>query len=54
MPSQAGGLFGAELLKSGIKGLVNLGKKVHQRLLNQIMQKKKNKRCCKQISRSSS
>ena len=27
MPSQAGGLFGAELLKSSMKGLVNLGRK---------------------------
>ena len=27
MPSQAGGSFGAELLKSSMKGLVNLGRK---------------------------
>ena len=27
MPSQAGGSFGAELLKSGMKGLVNIGRK---------------------------
>ena len=27
VPSQAGGSFGAELLKSGMKGLVNIGRK---------------------------
>ena len=27
MPSQAGGSFGAELLKSSMKGLLNLGRK---------------------------
>ena len=47
MPSQAGGSFGAELLKSSMKGLVNLGRKGASEVIKSDYAKQKIKKCCK-------
>ena len=52
-PSQAGGLLGEALIKSATKGLFNLGRVGASKAIKSDYAKQKNKRYCKQISRSS-